>query len=637
MLQTMRAQAGHWFIKLILGAIMASFAFFGITDIIRSSTTNRPVATIGNYSIGMEEFAHAYKDALSDLQYRAKAAITPEQIKELGIGSHVLENLLNKGAMEEEMNHLGLVIPDAVMKREIQGISSFLTPSGIFDHALFKRFLESKGMTEARFIHEARRETQRHQLFSALTAGLSLSEDYLKLLYQALEQSFQFVAIQIPFNKMPLPKTVQSAELELFYKANKEEFRFPEFRTLTVLRFERTPIKHQMIVSEEELKQEYEKRRADFTSKETRHVEEILLASSEALKRTPDMFRGGKPLKAIARELKGTYRDLGEISQNDTPHGERIFSLDVGVMSKPIEHEHGWIIYVVTKVIPPSEKSFEEVRSSLESSIKDERFNDFFEGIQNQVEDALASGDKLSEISEKFGLVIESFQGIDKFGRDRDGHVRLQDNIRKDVLDYAFSNPQNSESQVISAKASGDDKKIDTDLVGVIVRVDTIHPSYLPTLENIKEKVKEAYVFDLQQKAASELATKIAKDIKSLDDLKKNAEGNKLPFVELPTISRATVDQNQQLKNEMIPESIEHLFSLPGGEAFVTAAKDGFKVIMLKEKIPFTIDQEKFKKFQATLQNMIKKDFQALYSFDLRHNRYPVNINQSQVDRIVGQ
>ncbi len=635
MLQTMRSHAGSWFIKFLLAAIIASFAFFGIGDIIKGYQHGRPVATVGGYAIGMEEFSYAYKLALTNLQHTAKKAITPEQAKELGLPQQVLDNLINKVILEQEMTRLGVVVSDKTIIEEVHAIPAFLTKNGTFDHAMFEQIIHAQGLSEGRFISEVRKELQQHQVIGGLTSPLNLSDAYVRILFQALEQPLQFVSVDIPFKKIPLQKEIKMADVELFYNANKEQFRVPELRTITLLRFDRDALKKQMTVSEDAIKEEYERRAGDFASPEKRTIESITVSTKDAAQKAIDAFNMGKPLKTIARELKGSYKDFGSVTKDQWPvdaHTNALFSLSLGTPSEMFDTDQGYVIYVVTKIVPGSQKSLSEAIADIESSLKDDTFNEYFESLQNKVEDDLAGGLKTQEVASKYNLTIETLKAVDRNGHDSDGAKVLEGSTKKDILDYAFSNPQGSESNVILAKA---DK--DTQLIGFIVRVDAIQPSFIPDFKGpAQAKIIEAYKTDLQKQEASKIARDIAKNATSVEELKKQAAAHKVSFSTLPPISRASVDQDESLKNEMMGDTIERMFTLPEGEALAAPTRNGFKVIMFQSKLPYTIDNAKLEKFKASIKIMLQRDFVHLYRNYLRQTHYPVTVNQDQMDQVVG-
>jgi len=630
MLQSIRSHAGSWLIKFLLGAIIASFALWGISDIIRGYGSSRPVATVGSASISLEEFSYAYKQAISNFQRMTKQPLTPEQIKEFGLAKQVLDSMIYKAALDQELKSLGLTASDATIRQQIQSIPAFLTQNGTFDKNAFTQVLRSQGLTEGKFVGEIRSELQQYQLFDGLSGALTLSDDYVKVLQKALEQPFQFVTLDIPFKKMALPKAVSDGELKEFFEANKEQFRRPEHRSFSILRFERDVLKRNIKITQEELQEEYNRRSEELSTAEKRSVQHLFVPTDKGTTKALDAFKKGKSFKEIAKEFKVQHKEYGLVTKDRfaPEHSNKIFDLDLNT-PEVVETSGGWLIFVVDKIESGIKRPFNEVKADLEAKLKEERFNELFEQMQNQIEDALAGGEKLQEIAQKNGLPVESYSGVDKSGHNDTGKAALEDSVRQDVMDFVFGNAKDADSNMILAK--GNDPK----LVGVIVRVDGIQEASIPDLSSIKHKVTEAYKADVQNKIASTLAKEISQKIKTIQDIRKIAAEKGLVVANMPAISRATVDQNKGIKNDLPRESIERMFALSKGENIVTPTKVGFKIIMMEKALEYTPSSEKFTKFKGMAAEMVKKDFTQMYR-DYLLARYPVSINQAQMDHVVG-
>ena len=116
MMQSLREQSGKWFVKVLFAAIIASFAVWGIGDVIRSYSALRPIATIGKHSISYEEFSAALQREVTRLQHMSKGQVTPAQLKQMGIHTHVLDQLIDQAALEQEVKQLGLVVSDSLIR-----------------------------------------------------------------------------------------------------------------------------------------------------------------------------------------------------------------------------------------------------------------------------------------------------------------------------------------------------------------------------------------------------------------------------------------------------------------------------------------------------------------------------------------
>lgn len=629
MLQTIRSHAGSWVIKFLLAAIVASFALWGIADIIRGYGANRPVAQIGKSSISVEEFSHAFKQAINNLQERFKAPLTPEMIKEMAIGEKVLQSLVDKELMAQDLKNLDIVISDNTVTNEIRSIPAFVKKDGTFDIDKFNAVLQAQGLHEKKFVQEMRSDLQQFQLFEGLTSGFELGDEYLEVLYTALEQPFHFVSLEIPFKKMAI-KSPSESDLVAFFESHKESFRIQEVRNLTVLKLNRETLMAKVVIAPQDLMEEYDRRLNEFTTDEKRSIKQLTLTSPDQYPTVESMLKAGKPLTAIARDLKVGVKNFDDATKSSFgTNGEEVFALALGTPSKMIDTSKGWLVYVVEKITPAQTKPFDAVKGELEASLKAERFNDYFEDLQKQIEDALAGGSSFKEISDKFGLPIELVSGVTRSGKDMSGKILVDPGIAEELMEFAFANSQGSDSPFILSKDSKDN------LMGVISRIESITLSNVPDFSVIKDRVTQVYTSDAQIKAAQEIALDAVQSVKSVTDLKKLASSKGFSVTALPILSRSTIDQKQSTQKDLSMDAIEQMFSLAKGESFPTQTKTGFKVIMVESVDKPKIDKEKFLKFKHAMHEMYKRDFKEGYKKYLEQT-HVVTINKEQIDHVTG-
>lgn len=643
MLQAMRSHAGSWFIKVLLGAIVASFALWGIADIIRGYGENRPVATVGSQSITTDELRHSYKQMIARVQHMTKSALTPEQIKAMGLSSRLLENLIEKALIKEDIHDKGLVIDDDRIRHEIHSIPELMTKHGAFNHERFQQFLQAQGLSEGMFVQDIRTQMQKYQLFYSLSMGLKLSHEYARILVDALEQPHHFVAVHIPFAKMEVPNAPTPVQLDTFFKTHGEEFRRPEYRKVTLLCFERDVLKNTVDVTPGEIEAMYQERRATFHTPEKRNIDAVIFTSDAAARKAFDQISLGKPLRTVARDLKGEYKELGTFSKNDFGASRpddmvnAVFNLKVGDTSKPYDVANGWIVFHVTEITPAFETSKEEAQALIESQLRDEKLNIHIEHLQNQVEDALAGGMPLPEIAKKYSLVLKSIPLIQHNGMSEDKASPLDPSIKDDVMTYVFSNKEGTESPMIIAQHKGDNMG-DVNLMGVIARIDRVIPSHIPKLSDIQDHVIKTWNDNMRKDAAFKAANSVRKGASSIEKLKANAAKHTFADIEvLPELKRAGIEENKAIVDQFSPDAIDALFALPMGETLLEETPTGYKIIMLDSRPKHEADTKKVKTFEDQVSATLGRDLEEQYYNHARHHTYSVSINAGQVASATGE
>lgn len=629
MLQSLRSQANGWVIKFLLAAIVASFALWGITDIIRGIGENPPVAEVGGHSISVEEFSHAYKNALKSLQAQYKGEITPEQIAGLRIGDKILDNLVDAQAMYQALHSAEIVISDQTLTNEVRSLPSFIKKDGTFDNDNFRYMLQARGMSEKQFVNDMRKDLQQFQFLESLTAGFQLSDAYIKALYIALEQPFHFVALDIPFNKITLNEPTV-AELEFFFKNNMTAFQTPEMRSFNMLSFSRGKIMGTMNISDEDLRQEYDRRIAEFETPEKRTVQQFKLTSPDQAPQLKTMLASGKPAPAIAREMNITVQSIDNITREQftekyPDQADAVFALLQGHVTEPFDVASGWVVYVASTITKGETKSFDAVKKDLLAPLKQEKFNDAFDSLQREVEDAIAGGAAFKDVANRFGLTLTTMAPLTSTGKDKTGATPLNKNVAQEALTFIFGNNQGTDSPIIQS--------IDTtqDTFAVIIKIGDIVAPHVPEFKEIRGNVKRAYDLDQKQKEAEKIIKKAKESIKNVSELKKFATAQHFSVITVKPLSRSTAQHHDTYDSG----TMERLFSLNMRELMPVQTKEGFHLVMLEKRDPVTINQEKLSKFSKAMHNLYKQDIKEGYRQNLR-TLYPVILHKEKIEHVTG-
>ncbi len=632
MMQSLRDQSGKWFIKVLFGAIIASFGIFGISDFIRGYGAMKPLATVGKHSITYEEFSHNVQQQTARLQQAAKGKLRPDDLKQLGIHHQILEQLIDQAVIDQEVGRLKLAVSDSLVRNHVHAMPAFRNEAGVFDKDLFNRILHSNNLTEAKFLSEIRSSLLDHQLIGTLSAGVMLPKFYLEALFQGLEEKREFVSVSIPASKMTLKAEPTEEELKVYFDQNKAQFTIPEYRAISLLRLDPKAMQKNIIITQEEIAQEYERRKPEFTEPERRAVGQLTYATEELAKKAVDRLNIGRPMAAAARDVPGgTFKDLGTLTHNELPEKivAQVFSLAVGKNTGVIEGALGWQIYQVTKIEHETTKSLEEVKGQLETDLRSYKLGEYLHQTKNKIEDALAGGATLAEVTQTYGLVIEKIPSVDNTGLDAANKpvlAMMEPELRSNVVEQAFATAEGMESPITEIK----------DGYAIIVRVEKALPSYVPEFAEAKSKIAKTWTDEKRLQAAGDLAQTFIKNVKSVNDLDSFAKTHKLELTQLAPFGRADADKDAKIRQGFSSDILRRAFILKPGQAAASPNPDGFTIIMLKRVLPFNIANhtEKFEIFTKNINVMAQKDLLASYVQGLRQ-AYNVKINQEALNKAI--
>lgn len=163
MLQQMRAFSKSIFASIFMGALALSFVVWGIADVFRSRVDTY-VATVGSQEISYDLFSHEYQRFLRNQSREGGQEITPEMARKQGLGQLELDLIINRTAIDNVVNDLGLTVSDADVSERIRGMNAFNGPLGGFDRTAFQQVLARNNFGEQEFVEGIRADLTRQQL-----------------------------------------------------------------------------------------------------------------------------------------------------------------------------------------------------------------------------------------------------------------------------------------------------------------------------------------------------------------------------------------------------------------------------------------------------------------------------------------
>lgn len=626
MLQQMRKFASSWVASIFLGVLALSFGVWGIADIFKG-TTDTSVATVGNVKIGQDEFQHEYQNSLRNEGRRLGTDLSSEQAVAMGLPGQVLDRIISRVAVDQEIGRLGLTVSDDAVAGQIRAIPAFAGPSGNFDHNQFLRVVSQSGFTEQSFIAAVRSDAARAQLLDATSNGLELPTGYGRALFDYINEVRAVHYIEVPASAAGTIAKPSDAELVAYVKAHAGQFSTPEYRELTYAAITPADLANEIKVTDKQLKNQYELNQQKYQIPEKRDVEQITFPDQKAAEAASAEIAKGKSFAdiATARGLKAKDIQLGEVQEADLgkARGGAAFALAKDGVSKPVKGDFGWVILKVTKIVPGMNKTFAEVKDTLKKQVQQQLAADKISEIVNKFEDSMAGGATLSQAATASGMKAVHLKAIDKDGLMPDGK-------KADV-------PANSQflDQVFKADVgvAGDPFQL-PDGSAYALKVDGVTPPALKPLDAVRAKAEAGW---MQQKQADALLTKVAalsatadKD-KSLDPI---AKVLKVKVEDSPALQRGS-------PAGAIPAGLlgKIFDAKPGAVVFGKADKgDGYivaRITGVTHPPPMTAANAQYAQFLKQIGSQVGNDLPTSLAMAARQNQ-GVTINQKMVDTVTG-
>jgi peptidyl-prolyl cis-trans isomerase D len=629
MLDKLRQGAASWFVKILLGLLVVSFAAWGIGDMFRIRTPTW-VAMVGEVEIDREEVTQAFRREAQKLSSMFGRPIDNEQAKKLGLLDATVKQLVGGTLLDLEAKKLGMDITEDAIRQAIQQNPAFRNPLGQFDRLQFEQVLYRNGYNERSFVAAYRRDLLREHLQAAVQSGGAVPGEIADRVWRhQMERRVAELAVFANAAEGEVGEPDEKA-LAQFHQDNAPRFTAPELRAVTVLGLTAEDLGKKIEIPAAELKQEYEQRLREFTREETRDLLLMVIADEAAAKAAHERLAKGEDFAPVAKEvanLSETDIALDNVTQRELqrdqpgPFPAKVFALAVGAVSEPIQSPFGWQIVKVKEVRPGSTESFEQVRDKLKAAIAIQRGGEEAARLSRKVDDELAGGGTLEDIAAKFGLPIFKAAALDSRGGDADG--RPIDGLPPipELVRTAFTTQPGADLHL-------------TDTIGggyFVLRVDGITPPALRPLDSVKAEVTTAWKEDRRSQASRARASKALEKLNAggtLADIAKELGG------EVKTTEPILRD-GSGAGPELSRPLITALFALEAGKATVgsTMANDGHVLARVAEVKAAEVDPSAVQRLQKTLADGMGLDVLAQFSQALE-KIYPVKIDEKALESL---
>ena len=627
MLDAIRKRTGSIVVKLLLGLLVLSFGAWGIGDYLNGNVGGSAVATVGEREIPAQVVSRELQREVNRLRQYLGDAATMETVRSFGLDQQVIGRLVQAQLYSLAAQSHGLVVSDADVRAQIQGMQAFKGITGSFDRDVFRQTIANAGYSENGFVELIRDETKQQHVLGSLQSGVAAPSVLVEQIYAYRNEvrDAQFTTILDAGFDVATP---DDAAIAAYHQDQQSKFMAPAYRDVTFIHLRAEDLIDGIDVSDEDLEDAYGAREAEFVTQARRNVEQAIFDTEEHANTAMAMMNGGQAFAQVALALTGA--DAGTLSLGwVTPDqllgedaAEAVFSTAPGNLAGPVKSMLGWHVFNVVDGVEETVKSLADVADTLRHDVALDRALDDLFGMANQVEDLLASGNTLEEVGATLDLAVTTVMALDQSGSDSSG--AMLDNLPgQGFLETVFATEEGQESPLVE---SGNDAYF-------ITRVNGVTDPALRPLDTVRSDVIEAMVADAQDAMAKEAANAIADDLSSSADLLSlvadyggdlvNGEGFKRDGSNLP--------QN------IPPQIAEALFGKNVGDGAVVRRGDGYVVGHLKSISGAAINHSDpaFATLRDELAQKLRGDIvdQLSVALEIRH---PVSVNQSALTQIQG-
>ncbi len=345
--------------------------------------------------------------------------------------TQALEDVTLQTAISLYAQSLGVRASDSDVAKILQSIKPFTDADGNFDKMAFKRILQSQGISVKAFKNNIADGLVRENYTAPIVTEFPLSQKVTSVFNDFAFTKIAFTAYNLDFKKLPTDaqKIVPPTEEQLkhIYTEKKETLKRPALKDIDFAVFDSETLKDKISIDPKDITDFYTKNKdALYVTAEKRKILQIVFDDEKQARRGYDKLTAEKKaeeknsvnFQSVAKKLghKMADIDLGLITANelsdDKTTQQKVFSSDVGKTLKPIKTDFGYAIYCVESIQPETVKTFESVKSEIQETIFQKKLSDYLIKITPKIDDDLAGGASLSEITAHYGSRVVSEKNI---------------------------------------------------------------------------------------------------------------------------------------------------------------------------------------------------------------------------------
>jgi peptidyl-prolyl cis-trans isomerase D len=510
MLSALRTAAGTWVAKLLLVLLVLSFAVWGISGQIATGFGGNSVVTAGDTTVSPIEYRLAYDRQISVLSQQFGQRLTREQARAFGIEDQVLAQLVAGAVLDEQASELGLGLSEDKLAQLTMSDPAFQGPNGQFDRQQFEYVLSQVGMRPEDYLANRGQVAIRQQIVEAVSDGLEAPATFLRAaaLYQGEDRTAEYIVM--PESVVEPIEDPSDAALSEYFEANKQRYAAPEYRKISYVSLVPETIIDEAAITDEQVKEDYDRNVSRFTTAETRTIEQIVFADRDAAQAALDSIQAGATFDSVAAAQGKTQADtlLGTFAKDKVPDqavADAAFALQANEVSPVVDGAFGPLLVRVAEITPQTVRSLAEATPEIRRELALAEANRILLDVHDNYEDSRAAGESMREAAAKLGLEVQTVEAVDRTGQRPDGTVVNDLPQSRELLEAAFTAEVGMENPSINQGSTG----------FVYYEVEDTTPARDRTLDEVRDRVLADWK---AAEADSRLATKAAEFEKRLKD-----------------------------------------------------------------------------------------------------------------------
>lgn len=633
MLDRMRRHK-NW-LKWSLFIVVVAFVFLYIPDFLRdpqAAGANDVVASVEGRDITVSRFRRVYQQQMQAYRSAYGANMDEKLLKQLGIDQRIVQQLVEEEAALAEAKRIGISASDVEVRERILALPAFQENGQFIGDQRYRQLLQMQNppMRPADFEDQVRRSITVEKLTGALTDWITVGDAELDTEFRRRNEKVKLAVINFPADKFRDAAAATDAEVAAHFEQHKDQYKLPEKRKVRYALVDAQAMRERVQIQPRDVQRFYEENQQQYSTPEQVRASHILLKTEgkdEAVvqKQAEDLLaklKAGADFAALANKFsedeannkKGGDLDFFGKGQMAPEFEKAAFATEPGQISDVVKTQFGFHIIKTTEKRAPQTRSLDEVRAQIEDQLKWQRAQDEAQRIADDVAGKLKAPSDLDTVGKPRGLTVGE-SGF--FARDE---PIAGIGMAPAVAERAFELEENAVSDAIRTPQGF-----------AFIAVTGAQAAKVPTLDEVKARVREDVLKQKAVDAARQKAASLAAQLKSGDfDAAAKSAGLEVKTTDL-------IARGAPIAEAGVSPAVDAIaFMLPaGGVSDPIVTDNGAVVVKVVEKKDVTSAELSAGRTQLRdeLLNERRNRFYASYMTKARE-RMKININRQTLAQV---
>ena len=380
------------------------------------------VAVVGDERIGTADLSRAATNALEQVRQQNPTLSMAAFLRGDAMND-VLDVLLDRTAIAQFAQMVGLRAGDNLLNSEILDIPAFRGPDGNFSEDTYRAAIAQQGLTDAQVREDLGQGLLAQQLLVPSAFGARMP-DKMVAQYASLLLERRQGAIGVVPSTLYEPKAGPTkAQLDSYYEANRSDYIRPERRIIRYATFTGEALGKVPEPTDKQIAARYEANKSLFTARESRRLSQLIVPTEAAARSIVERVKAGGSLEQAASEAGFRPASVGPVereayaAQSSAAVAKAAFEAPSGTVAALARSGLGWHVVRVDNIDKVAGKTLEQARPELVTALREENRRQAVADLSATIEEELDSGTGLADVAKTLKVELTSTPALTADGR----------------------------------------------------------------------------------------------------------------------------------------------------------------------------------------------------------------------------